>query len=152
MTAEEALILYKSRDGSEKTFRGDKSYLGAHCERVYTNESVDTKIFIGFVATIIRNRIYTLLVDEMRRMDKKQNFMTVPAAIKELEKIEMLKGADNEYSLDYSITATQKAILNAFDMTADNVHRQARDISSDLLRIEMEAIEANVAKMGKAEV
>ena len=152
MTAEEALILYKSRDGSEKTFRGDKSYLGAHCERVYTNESVDTKIFIGFVATIIRNRIYTLLVDEMRRMDKKQNFMTVPAAIKELEKIEMLKGADNEYSLDYSITATQKASLNAFDMTADNVHRQARDISSDLLRIEMEAIEANVAKMGKAEV
>ena len=152
MTAEEALILYKSRDGSEKTFRGDKSYLGAHCERVYTNESVDTKIFIGFVATIIRNRIYTLLIDEMRRMDKKQNFMTVPAAIKELEKIEMLKGADNEYGLDYSITATQKAILNAFDMTADNVHRQARDISSDLLRIEMEAIEANAAKMGKTEV
>ena len=150
MTAEEALMLYKSRDGSEKTFRGDKSYLGAHCERAYTNESVDTKIFIGFVATIIRNRIYTLLVDEMRRMDKKQNFMTVPAAIKELEKIEMLKGADNEYSLDYSITATQKAILNAFDMTADNVHRQARDISSDLLRIEMEAIEAKIAgKAGK---
>lgn len=121
----------------------------AHCERVYTNESVDTKIFIGFVATIIRNRICTLLIDEMRRMDKKQNFMTVPAAIKELEKIEMLKGADNEYSLDYSITATQKAILNAFDMTADNVHRQARDISSNLLRIEMEAIEANAAKNGK---
>ena len=64
----------------------------------------------------------------------------------------MLKRADNEYSLAYSITATQKAILNAFDMTADNVHRQARDISSDLLRIEMEAIEANAAKMGKAGV
>ena len=28
MTAEEALMLYKSRDGSEKTFCGDKSYLG----------------------------------------------------------------------------------------------------------------------------
>ena len=151
MTAEEALVLYKSRDGSEKTFRGDKSYLGARAERVYTNESTDTKIFIGFVATIIRNRIYTLLLDEMNRIDKKQNFMTVPAAIKELEKIEMLKGADNEYSLDYSITATQKAILNAFDMTADNVHRQAREISSDLLRVEMEAIEANAEKVaGKA--
>ena len=34
MSAEEALILYKSRDESEKTFREDKSYLGAHCERV----------------------------------------------------------------------------------------------------------------------
>jgi len=39
-------------------------------------------------------------------MDKKQNYMTVPAAIKELEKIELLKGSDNEYNLDYAVTAT----------------------------------------------
>ena len=75
----------------------------------------------------------------MARLDKKPNFMTVPAALKELEKIEMLKGADNEYNLDYAITATQKTILNAFGMTADNIHRQAAALSSDLLRIETEA-------------
>lgn len=148
MTAKEALILYKSRDDSEKTFRGDKSYLGANCERAYSNESVDTKIFIGFVATIIRGKIYTLLKEEMGRMDKKQNYMTVPAALKELEKIELLKGADNEYNLDYAVTATQKAILNAFGMTADNIHKQARAISSDLARVELEAMEANVADSG----
>ena len=145
MTAEDALLLYKSRDNSEKTFRSDKSYLGAHCERVYSNESVDTKIFIGFVATIIRNRIYTLLREEAAKMDKKQNFMTVPAAIRELEKIEMLKGADNEYNLDYAVTATQKAILKAFDINADSVHKQARAISSDLTRIEIENIEKSAA-------
>lgn len=149
MTAAEALELYKSRDGSEKTFRGDKSYLGAHCERVYSNESIDAKIFIGFVATIIRCRLYTLLKDGSGRMDKKQNYMTVPAAIKELEKIEMLRGADNEYSLDYAVTATQKTILNAFDMTADNVHKQARGISSDLARIEMESIGMEIDTEGK---
>ena len=149
MTAAEALELYKSRDGSEKTFRGDKSYLGAHCERVYSNESIDAKIFIGFVATIIRCRLYTLLKDESGRMDKKQNYMTVPAAIKELEKIEMLRGADNEYSLDYAVTATQKTILNAFDMTADNVHKQARGIGSDLARIEMESIGIETDPEGK---
>ena len=147
MTAEEALTLYKSRDGSEKTFREDKSYLGANCERVYSNESIDTKIFIGFVATIIRSRIYTLLKDETGRMDKKQNYMTVPAALKELEKIELLKGGDNEYNLDYAITATQKAILNAFDMTSENVEKQARGISSDLARIRIEAAEAEAAKI-----
>ena len=145
MTAEEALILYKSRDDSEKTFRGDKSYLGAHCERVYSIESTDTKIFIGFVATIIRNKIYTLLKEEVARLDKKPNFMTVPAALKELEKIEMLKGADNEYNLDYAITATQKTILNAFGMTADNIHRQASVLGSDLKRIETEAFEKQAA-------
>ena len=141
MSAKEALELYKSRDESEKTFRGDKSYLGANAERVYSTESIDTKIFIGFVATIIRSRIYVLLREEVARMEKKQNYMTVPAAIKELEKIELLKGADNEYNLDYAVTATQKAILKAFDMTADDIHRQARAISSDLLRVEMETIE-----------
>lgn len=145
MTAKEALILYKSRDDSEKTFRGDKSYLGANCERVYSNESIDTKVFIGFVATIIRSRIYVLLKNEAGRMDKKQNYMTVPAALKELEKIELLKGADNEYNLDYAVTATQKAILKAFNITSENVHRQAREISSDLTRIEIEKIEAAAA-------
>ena len=152
MTAEEALVLYKSRDASEKTFRADKSYLGAHCERVYSNESVDTKIFIGFVATIIRSRIYTLLKDELAKLDKKPNYMTVPAAIRELEKIEMLKGADNEYNLDYAVTATQKTILNAFGMTADNIHRQARGISADLARIETEAFEKQAAEREEGSV
>ena len=72
--------------------------------------------------------------------------MTVPAALKELEKIEMLKGADNEYNLDYAVTATQKTILKAFDMTSDNIHRQARALSSDLLRIETEAFEKQAAQ------
>jgi hypothetical protein len=57
------------------------------------------------------------------------------------KKIEMLKGADNEYNLDYAVTATQKTILNAFGMSADNIHRQARGISTDLARIEAETFE-----------
>ena len=67
MTAEEALTLYKGRDSSEKLFRGDKSYLGNKMERVYGSESVDTKVFIGVVALIIRNRIYNCLKDEMKK-------------------------------------------------------------------------------------
>lgn len=145
MTAEEALNLYKSRDGSEKLFRGAKSYLGAKSERVYSNESIDTKLYIEFVATIIRSKMYTLLKDEMNEQERKQNYMTVPAAIKELEKIEMLKGADNEYRLDYAVTATQKVILKAFGLTASNIQKQANAISSDLFRIEKEVFEKAAA-------
>lgn len=150
MSAEDALNLYKSRDGSEKVFRGLKSYLGAKSERVYSSESVDTKLFIEFVATIIRCKMYALLKDEMCRLDRKPNYMTVPAAIRELEKIEMLKGADNEYRLDYAVTATQKAILKAFGMTATNVQKQASALSSDLFRIEKEFFE-NRAIMAASE-
>ena len=151
MSAAEALALYKSRDSSEKTFRADKSYLGANAERVYSNESYDAKIFIGFVATIIRNRIYTQLKEEAGKTEKKQNYMTVPAALKELEKIELLKGADNGYNLDYAVTATQKAILKAFGITSDNVHKMAREISSDLSRIMIEEIEKEAVRKGQGE-
>ena len=150
MTAEEALTLYKSRDGSEKLFRGDKSYLGARTERTYSNESTDAKIFIEFVAMIIRSKIYTCLKDENEKLDYKKNFMTVPAALKELEKIEMLKGADNEYRLDYAVTKTQKTILNAFGITATNVQKQAGEIGSDLARIELEAFEKAAAEAQRA--
>lgn len=49
MTAEEAIDLYKSRDASEKLFRGDKSYLGNKSLRVYSNDSLHAKIFIEFI-------------------------------------------------------------------------------------------------------
>jgi transposase len=141
MSAKEALELYKSRDASEKLFSGDKSYLGNKSLRVQSDEAAAGKIFTEFIALIVRCRMYTMLKDELEKLEIKPNYMTVPAAVRELEKIEMLKGADNEYNLDYAVTATQKTILNAFGMSADNIHRQARGISTDLARIEAEAFE-----------
>ncbi len=132
MTAEEALNLYKGRDASEKLFSGDKSYLGNKSFRVQTTESVRAKIFIEFVALIIRNRFYTLLKEQMTENGKKQNYMTVPAALRELEKIEMIRQSDGEYRLDYAVTSTQKEILKAFGMTAANVREQAVGINEDL--------------------
>ena len=36
--------------------------------------------------------------------------------------------------------------VSIYNMTAENIHNQARAISSDLLRIEMQAIEAEAVK------
>ena len=132
MTAAEALDLYYSRDASEKLFRGDKSYLGNKSERTHYNESTEAKIFVEFVALIVRNRIYTKLKDELNRIDENPNYMTVPAALRELEKIEMIRGHDRIYRLDHAVTKTQKTILNAFDMDAAYVKRRAERISEQL--------------------
>lgn len=132
MTAEEALTLYKSRDGSEKLFRGDKSYLGGRCERVYHDEPTHSKIFIEFVALIIRNKIYNCLTDRMKEVHKKRNYMTVPVAIKELDKIELIRQGDGVYRLDHAVTATQKEILQAFNMTASNVKKEAGELGKQL--------------------
>ncbi len=132
MTAKEALELYKGRDASEKLFLSDKTFLGNHCLRIDSDESATSKIFIEFIALIIRNRIYNHLKDEMKEMAKKPNYMTVPAAIRELEKIEMARQLDGIYRLDHATTATQKTILKAFGLTDAHVKYRAQEISKRL--------------------
>lgn len=137
MTAAEALSLYKSRDASEKLFRGDKSYLGNRSLRVSGNESASAKIFIEFVALIVRCKIYTQLKSMMLEMSKKPNYMTVPAALKELEKIEMLRQMDNIYRLDHAVTATQKTILKAFGVDENYIKARAIRLGEQLKTAEL---------------
>ncbi len=132
MTAKEALELYKGRDASEKLFRADKSYLGHHAMRVHSTESLRAKTFVEFVAIIIRNKIYTSLLDAVTANEKRANFMNVPAAMRELEKIEMVRLPDGKYRLDHAVSARQKTILKAFDMDARTVKIEADKISAIL--------------------
>ncbi len=128
MTAEDALVIYKGRDASEKLFSGDKTFIGGRSMRVHSQNSISAKIFIEFVALIIRNRIYTLLKEEMFRMGAKPNYMTVPDAIKELEKIEMVRRNNGMYRLDHAMTKRQKTILNAFGLDDEYVRLKATEI------------------------
>ena len=129
MTASQALIQYKGRDISEKLFRSDKTFLGSRSERVQSSQSMSSKIFIEFVALIVRNRVYNLLKEQMIRMDARQKFLTVPAAIRELEKIEMVRRNGGSYKLDHAVTKTQKTILSSFGLGADDISDSAEEIS-----------------------
>ena len=135
MTAEQALRRYHSRDTSEKLFRADKSFLENHSFRVHSNESVAAKVFVAFIALIIRNRIFNALQDEMKILGTKPNFMTVPAALRELEKIEMVRLTDNIYHQDHAVTKTQKTILKAFNMDADYIGYRMEKLQQELKRI-----------------
>ena len=132
MTAREAIELYKSRDASEKLFRSDKSYLGNKSMRVHSDEALSSKVFIQFIALILRSRIYTALKEKSEKMLKKPNYLTVPAALKELEKIVMIRQLDGVYRLDHAVTATQKIILDAFGLNEGNVRYQAKEIENIL--------------------
>lgn len=134
MSAQEALALYKSRDASEKLFCSDKSFLGNHSLRVSGNDALESKIFIEFIALIIRSKIYTLLRKRMAEMSKKPNYMTVPAALRELEKIELIKQPKGHYKLDHAITATQKTILGAFGLDEDTIRAKAIAVGMELAK------------------
>lgn len=129
MTASQVLIRYKGRDISEKLFRSDKTFIGSRSERTPSASSMSARIFIEFIALIIRNRIYNLLRENMLRLDAKYNYLTVPAAIRELEKIEMVRRNGGNYRLDHTVTKTQKVILGSFGLDEDSVIESASEIS-----------------------
>lgn len=136
LTAREAIELYKSRDASEKLFRSDKSYLGNKSMRVASTEALNAKVFIQFIALILRSRIYNDLKEKCERMLKRPNYMTVPAAIKELEKIVMIRQLDGKYRLDHAVTAKQKVILDAFGLNEGTVKYREREIRKTLIEAE----------------
>ena len=132
MTAEAAYRLYRSRDVSEKLFSSDKTFLGSKSLRVHSNEAMSAKMFVEFVGLIIRQRFYNLLKNEMMKLPVRKNYMTVPAALRELDKIELVRINNGCYQLDHAVTKTQETILQAFAMTRDDVRLAAARISETL--------------------
>lgn len=151
MKASQALIQYKGRDISEKLFRSDKTFIGSKSERTPSSQSMSSKIFIEFIALIVRNRIYNLLRENMLRMDAKYNYMTVPAAIRELEKIEMVRRTGKTYRLDHAVTKTQKVILSSFGLDETNISKSADEISK-LLATSQSLMDKEEADDGTEEV
>lgn len=151
MTASQALIQYIGRDISEKLFRSDKTFIGSKRERIHSSQSMSSKIFIEFIALIVRNRIYNLLKDQMIRLESRNKFMTVPAAIRELEKIEMVRRNGGRYKLDHAVTKTQKIILSSFGLDETNISKSAEEIST-LLAACQSLMNKEVPEDGEEEV
>ena len=65
----------------------------------------------------------------MLKLNVRKNYMTVPAAIKELDKIELVRINQGRYQLDHAITKNQEEILRAFGLTKNHVMARASSIS-----------------------
>ena len=92
--------------------------------------------YFNLVLSFYRQTKLPLKKEEMKKLDKKLNYMTVPAAIKELEKIEMVRQLDNIYRLDHAVTANQKVILKAFGLDANSIKYFASELSKELKKSE----------------
>ena len=132
MSALDAYELYRGRDVSEKLFSMEKTFLGSRSFRVHSDVSMSTKLFVEFIALIIRQRFYNLLKNEVKKLPVKKNYMTVPAALGELKKIYLTRVNNSVYQLDQPLTKTQQTILKAFGLTKDDVSVELAKISKIL--------------------
>ena len=125
MSASEALRLYRDRDAVEKTFRMEKSYLGFDVFRVHETGKLESKVFISFLALIIRNEIY----QSMKPLYKKnRKEYTVPKVLREYERLGVTKLSDEKYHIRYSLTSKQKKVLGAIGLTEKNYMEKANKI------------------------
>ncbi len=134
MSAKEALDLYTSRDQNETLFRGDRSFFDTGDGGVELYESVTGNIFIEFIALIIRSSMYRRLREGMEGGSAKADCLTVPAAVKELENIELIRQLDGSYRLDQAVTEQQKSLLSAFGLDVHAVRTIAGELSTVLER------------------
>ncbi len=127
-TASEALSRYRDRDAIEKLFRTIKTLLGWDTLRVHGTNSAEGKCFL---ASIIWNEIHQAL-KAVKKEEKDRKHCTVPAAMKELEKIFVTKDTSGNYQRKYALTAKQKKILKGFDLEEKNLKAYIREISPSL--------------------
>ena len=124
MTAAEALDIYRQRDSVEKIFRMLKTGLEYDTFRVHSQDSLENKTYVLFIASIVRNYLFRGLKKVSEAENNKKNY-TVPAAISELEKITIVKNSKDVYIRRYGLTKKQKKILSQFGVTESYLNKVA---------------------------
>ena len=95
---------------------------------VHSRNAVESKVFMTFLANIIRNEIYTKTKD-LRIKDKKA--YTIPSIISELNKIETYKDPNDKFIRRYTLTKKQKTILECFDIKESDIDAFIRSLNRE---------------------
>ena len=106
--------LYKGRDNVEKDFRSLKSSLGLSSFKVHSDRAIISKVFISFIACILRCYIFNEM-KELRKQNKKD--FTINASLDEIDKVHAIYNyKNNKYALKYALTSKQKNILKTLNI------------------------------------
>ena len=124
ITPQETLKIYRSKESVEDCFDTTKNGLSDKRLHVHGDKQVEGKLFIMFVALILR-RVFT------RRLEQylKENSISTTTAIKELEEIKFYKAKDGWHLKD-SITKTQREILEHLNLKL----REDAQLNMDMLK------------------
>ena len=95
---------------------------------VHSRNAVESKVFMTFLANIIRNEIY-MKTKDLRIKDKKA--YTIPSIISELNKIEAYKESNDKFIRRYTLTKKQKTILECFDIKESDIDAFIRTLNRE---------------------
>ena len=108
---------------------------------MHTDAAARGKIFLLFVALIVRSRFFNLLKGEMPDLNIQQNYMTVPSAIQELDTLEMSRYYGQVgYILSRALTRSQHVIFSCVGMSDGDVATRATEMSKQLSESEIQLV------------
>ena len=107
---ENLIRIYRGRDELEKNFCQLKNGLDFRRLRTHINETTEGKVFVGFLALILRTR----LLAKVKGQTETKKF-TLDKVLLELKKIKTVTMSDR-HRLVTPLTKTQKSILAALDI------------------------------------
>jgi hypothetical protein len=107
--AEEAIAIYRAKDVVEKGFMRLKGSLGLDRLRVHSQEAMESKVFVGFIALILMSHIHRVMITK-GLYDK----MTMKDLIRTMEKLRTQVIDDRR--ILFPLTRRQKDIYRAFDI------------------------------------
>jgi hypothetical protein len=106
---EEALECYRAKDVVEKGFLKLKNAIDLNRIRVHSQESMQNKIFIGFIALILLSHINKVMVQK-----KMYRNITMKDVLLTLKKLRVQKIAGE--NILFPVTMEQRSIYNAFSI------------------------------------
>jgi len=123
LTSNEVPEIYRRKDVVEKCFDNLKNALDMKRLRSHSNETAEGKIFIAFIALILRS----ILENKIGEYNRNNN-LTIEKVIKELSKIRLVTFS-NGSSLLNPITKKQRLILENFGLTEEDVIQSSLKIN-----------------------
>lgn len=125
----EVIKTYRSRDSIEKLFRALKTSFEFDHPGVHYKSSLESKVFITFLAMILRNEI-SISLRSLSINERKQ--YTFPYVINELNSIEATRGINNSYYRRYALTAKQKKILSIYKLKEKDIESTISQLNNKI--------------------
>ena len=107
--AQEAISIYRAKDVVEKGFLRLKGSLGLDRLRVHSQEAMESKVFVGFIALILMSHMHRIMFER-----KLYDRMTMKDLIRTMEKLRTQ--VINDRRILFPLTKKQREIYEAFGL------------------------------------
>lgn len=109
----------RNRDKAEKTFQDLKQHLGLTKAHTHSGETYEGKMFVAFVALIIRETYKWIMKEWLNSHDS----YSVETSLGELSKLQIERKLSGDgWQLKYALTKKQKEILDFFTISQGKVN------------------------------